>query len=127
MISGAAVAYILDPGLPAYGTNLLPHILFAQALTSAIGVVLWRGCYLNEGWVATYASVVSVAPAAVLATGGSWSGVVGGAILGAVLAPPLARAFSAKLPADFHPVIGNTAAMAVSTAVTLPLLGLLPA
>ncbi len=127
MISGAAVAYVLNPGLPAYGTNLLPHILFAQALTSAIGVVLWRGWYRDEGWVATYASVVSVAPAAVLATGGSWSGVVGGAILGAVLAPPLARAFSAKLPADFHPVIGNTAAMAVSTAVTLPLLGLLPA
>lgn len=127
MIFGAAVAYVLNPGLPAYGTNLLPHILFAQALTSAIGVVLWRGWYRDEGWVATYASVVSVAPAAVLATGGSWSGVVVGAILGAVLAPPLARAFSAKLLADFHPVIGNTAAMAVSTAVTLPLLGLLPA
>ncbi|WP_416403823.1 hypothetical protein [Arthrobacter sp. LFS091] len=127
MLSGAVVAHVLNPGLPSYGSGLLPHILFAQALTSAIGVVLWRGWYLDGGWAATYASVVSVAPAAVLATGGSFFGVVGGAILGAVLAPPLARVFSAKLPADFHPVVGNTAAMAVSTAVAVPLLGLLPA
>ncbi|MGO4435717.1 hypothetical protein AB4Y88_21260, partial [Paenarthrobacter sp. RAF9] len=33
MISGAVVAYVLNPGLPSYGSSLLPHILFAQALT----------------------------------------------------------------------------------------------
>ncbi|ASN22649.1 hypothetical protein CGK93_22405 [Arthrobacter sp. YN] len=121
-----AGAFVLNPALPSYGTNLLPHILFAQALTSAIGVVLWQRWYRDGGWAATYASVVSVAPAAVLAYGGSWSAMVGGAVLGAVLAPPLARLVSARLPAGFHPVIGNTAAMAVSTAAALPLLGLLP-
>ncbi|WP_017200462.1 hypothetical protein [Arthrobacter sp. M2012083] len=126
VILAVAVAFVLNPLLPSYGTGLLPHILFAQALTSAIGVTLWRGWYRDGGWAATYAPVVSVAPAAVLAYGGSWTGMVGGAVVGAVLAPPLARAMSARLPAGFHPVIGNTAAMAVSTAVALPVIGLLP-
>ena len=126
LILAVAAAFVLNPGLPSYGTGLLPHILFAQALTSAIGVTLWRGWYRDGGWAATYASVVSVAPAAVLAYDGSWQGMVGGAVMGAVLAPPLARAISARLPVGFHPVIGNTAAMAISTAVALPVLGLLP-
>ncbi|WP_420179389.1 hypothetical protein [Paenarthrobacter sp. TA1.8] len=126
LILAVAAAFVLNPALPSYGTGLLPHILFAQALTSAIGVTLWRGWYRDGGWAATYASVVSVAPAAVLAYGGSWTGMVGGAVVGAVLAPPLARAISARLPAGFHPVIGNTAAMAVSTAIALPVIGLLP-
>ncbi|UKA49780.1 hypothetical protein LFT48_20510 [Arthrobacter sp. FW305-123] len=126
VILAVAAAFILNPGLPSYGVGLLPHILFAQALTSAVGITLWRGWYRDGGWAATYASVVSVAPAAVLACGGSWQGIVGGALLGAVLAPPVARAVSARLPAGFHPVIGNTAAMAISTAVALPVLGLLP-
>ena len=103
----------------------------AVALTSAVGVVLWRswfrsGQFSNGGWAATYASLVSVAPAAVLAYDGSWWSIIGGAFLGAVLAPPIARAISARLPDGFHPVIGNTASMAISTAVTLPILGLLP-
>ncbi|XAS72097.1 hypothetical protein VUN82_23995 [Micrococcaceae bacterium Sec5.1] len=125
MILGVATAFLLNPALPAYGSNLVPHILFAQALTSAIGVVLWRGWFRNGGWAATYASLVSVAPAAVLAYDGSWQSIIGGALLGAVLAPPIARAISARLPEGFHPVTGNTAAMAISTAVALPILGLL--
>lgn len=125
VILGVALAFVLNPGLPSYGSNLVPHILLAQALTSAIGVVLWRSWYREDGWAATYASVVSVAPAAVLAYGGSWQSVVGGALLGAVLAPPIARVISARLPEGLHPVIGNTAAMAISTAITLPILGLL--
>lgn len=125
MLLGVATAFLLNPALPAYGSNLVPHILFAQALTSAIGVVLWRGWFSKGGWAATYASLVSVAPGAVLAYDGSWWSIIGGALLGAVLAPPIARAISARLPEGFHPVIGNTAAMAISTAVTLPILGLL--
>lgn len=126
LILGVAAAFVLNPGLPANGTGLLPQILFAQALTSAIGVVLWRGWFRDGGWAASYASVVSVAPAAVFATDGSWTGIIGGAVLGAVIAPPVARAVAARLPKDFHPTIGNVTGMAVATAVSLPLLGLLP-
>lgn len=126
VILGVAAAFLLNPALPGYGSSLVPHILFAQAIASAFGVVLWRKSFRNQGWAATYAPVVSVAPAAVLAFGGSWTAILGGAFLGALLAPPLARLISARLPAGYHPVIGNTAAMAVSTAVVLPVLGLLP-
>ncbi|MFJ4026628.1 hypothetical protein ACIPWF_06630 [Paenarthrobacter sp. NPDC089989] len=126
VILGVAAAFVLNPALPAYGSNLVPHILCAQAIASAVGVVLWRGWFRNDGWAATYAPVVSVAPAAVLAFNGSWAAIIGGAFLGALLAPPLARLIASWLPSGFHPVIGNTAAMAISTAVVLPVLELLP-
>ncbi|MFK0005306.1 hypothetical protein [Paenarthrobacter sp. NPDC090522] len=126
VILGVAAAFVLNPALPAYGSHLVPHILCAQAIASAVGVVLWRGWFRNGGWAATYAPVVSVAPAAVFAFNGSWASIIGGAFLGALLAPPLARLVASWLPSGFHPVIGNTAAMAVSTAVVLPVLGLLP-
>lgn len=45
---------------------------------------------------------------------------------GAVAGPPLAALISRRLPADFHPFIGNVASMAVCTLVGVPLLGLLP-
>lgn len=126
VILGVGAAFALNPGLPSYGSNLLPGILFAQALTSAFGVVLWREWFRDGGWAATYASMVSVAPAAVLAFNGSWTSIIGGALLGALVAPPLARGIAKRLPAGYHPVIANTAAMAISTAVVLPILGLLP-
>ncbi|QOT15395.1 hypothetical protein [Paenarthrobacter sp. YJN-5] len=126
VILGVGAAFALNPGLPSYGSNLLPGILFAQALTSAFGVVLWREWFRDGGWAATYASVVSVAPAAVLAFNGSWTSIIGGALLGALVAPPVARGIATRLPAGYHPVIANTAAMAISTAVALPVLGLLP-
>ena len=55
MILGVGAAFALNPGLPSYGSNLLPGILFAQALTSAFGVVLWREWFRDGGWEATYA------------------------------------------------------------------------
>jgi hypothetical protein len=125
VILGVSIAFVLNPALPSYGSNLVPHIIFAQALTSAIGVVVWRRWYRNGGWAPTYVSLVSVAPAAVLTFNGSWLSIVGGAVLGAVLAPPVARTISARLPKDFHPFIGNTLSMAISTAIILPTLGFL--
>jgi phosphotransferase system glucose/maltose/N-acetylglucosamine-specific IIC component len=125
VILGVSIAFVLNPALPSYGSNLVPHIIFAQALTSAIGVVVWRRWYRNGGWAPTYVSLVSVAPAAVLTFNGSWLSIVGGAVLGAVLAPPVARTISARLPKDFHPFIGNTLSMAISTAIVLPTLGVL--
>jgi MFS transporter, ENTS family, enterobactin (siderophore) exporter len=70
--------------------------------------------------------VVSVAPAAVLAFNGSIESIFGGALLGAIIAPPLAAAIASRLPKDFHPFIGNVASMTISTAVTVPFLRLLP-
>lgn len=125
VILGVSIAFVLNPALPSYGSNLVPHIIFAQALTSAVGVVLWRKWYRDGGWAPTYVSLVSVAPAAVLAFNGSWLSIIGGAVVGAILAPPIARTISSRLPKDFHPFIGNTLSMAISTAIILPILGFL--
>lgn len=122
VILAVIAAFLLNPAFPAFGSGLLPHILFAQALTSAVGVVVWRHLYRGGGWAPTYISVVSVAPATVLAFNGTAISIVVGSIGGAVLCPMVARPVSARLPKDFHPFIGNTISMAVSTAIVVAVL-----
>jgi MFS transporter, ENTS family, enterobactin (siderophore) exporter len=126
LILGVVVTYVLNPALPAYGSGLLWHILAAQALTAIIGVVLWRGQWARRPFYPTFVPVVSVAPACVLAYGGTTASIVAGAVLGAATSPPLAAAISSRLPTDFHPFIGNVAAMAIATSVIVPPLQLLP-
>ena len=91
---GVLLATALNALSPAYGSGLLAEILTAQALAAAIGVVVWRRQWIAKGWYPTYIPVVSVAPAAVLAYGGTATAIVGGALLGALLGPPLAAALS---------------------------------
>ncbi|WZH51907.1 MAG: hypothetical protein PIR53_18055 [Nocardioides alkalitolerans] len=124
LIAGAVVTTLLNPDFGSYGSGLLPRIMLAQALTSALGVVLWRHLYRGGGWAPTYISVVSVAPATVLAHGDSLLALVLGAVAGAVLCPVVARPVSRALPEDFHPFIGNTVAMAVVTSLVVPAVGL---
>lgn len=126
LIAGVVLAYLLNPAMVAYGSGLLPQILAAQAITAIIAVTVWRGQWARRPFYPTFVPVVSVAPACVLAYGGTAASVAAGAVLGAVLSPPLAAAISARLPADFHPFIGNVAAMAVATSVIIPPLQLLP-
>lgn len=126
LLLGLVVQVTVASGMSSYGTGLVAQIVLAQALTSAIGVVLWRRLYRNGGWAPTYISLVSVAPATVLATGGAPLPLVFGAVAGAVLCPLVARPISARLPADFHPFIGNVVAMAVVTSIVVPLATLLP-
>ncbi|WP_432844972.1 hypothetical protein ACQPXB_27910 [Amycolatopsis sp. CA-161197] len=52
--------------------------------------------------------------------------IAAGAILGAILAPPLAAYTSRRLPATIHPFVGNVVSMTVCTGVVVPALGLLP-
>ncbi|MNC75950.1 hypothetical protein D3C75_1275750 [compost metagenome] len=51
--------------------------------------------------------------------------VVASAVLGALVAPPLAVAISQRLPAYMHGYIGNVVSMAISTLAIVPLVGLL--
>lgn len=124
LLLGTLLAFLLNPMLPAAG-GLWPQVLAAQVLTGAIAVVLWRSGW-RKGWYPSFVPVVSVAPAAVLAYGGSVQSIVVGAVLGAVLSPPLAAAIGARMPAHFHPFIGNVVSMAVCCATIVPLLALLP-
>jgi hypothetical protein len=125
LLAGAWMAYTLNPMSPVYGSGLLPQLIGAQALTSAIGVVFWRRQWMLRGWYPTYVPLVSVVPAALLTYGGSWQVIVSSAVLGALCAPPLACAISARLPTDMHGYIGNVLSMAVSTALIIPLIGFL--
>ncbi|WP_396933435.1 hypothetical protein [Mycolicibacterium sp.] len=126
LIAGAVVAYLLDPASPAYGSGLLPQILAAQAITAILAVTIWRRRWARRPFYPTFVPVVSVAPACVLTYGGTPASVLAGAVLGAVVGPPLAAAISARMPADFHPFIGNVAAMAVATSLIVPPLQLIP-
>ncbi|MGJ7518305.1 hypothetical protein ACSFE6_28685 [Pseudomonas baetica] len=125
LLLGALLAYSLNALSPAYGSGLLLHIIGAQALASAIGVLIWRRQWMLRGWYPTYIPLVSVVPAAILGYGGSWQVIILSALLGALLSPPLACAISKRLPADMHAYIGNVLSMAISTLLIVPLIGYL--
>jgi hypothetical protein len=126
LLLGVVVAFLLNPVLPVYDSGLLPALLAAQVLSAAIAVPLWRSRWAQAGWYPSFVPVVSVAPACVVTFGGSVQAIVAGAVLGALVGPPLAATIARRLPADFHPFIGNVASMAICTAVIVSLLKLLP-
>ena len=125
LLLGALLAYSLNASSPAYGSGLLLHIIAAQALTSAIGVLFWRYQWMLRGWYPTYIPLVSVVPASILTHGASWEVMVTSAWLGALLAPPLAVAIARRLPNDMHAYIANVLSMAISTLLIVPLIGFL--
>lgn len=98
LLAGVLLAYALNPVSPAYGSGLVLPLLGAQALTSLSGVVIWRKQWIKRGWYPTYVPLVSVVPAAVLTHGGSWTVIASSALLGALIAPPLACAIAARVP-----------------------------
>lgn len=123
LLLGVLLAYGLNPAGPVYGSDLLLPMLAAQALASAIGVMVWRRQWIARGWYPTYIPIVSVAPAAVLIHGGGALVVIASALLGALIAPPLAVALSRRVPRHMHPYIGNVLSMALSTVLIVPVLG----
>ena len=125
LLLGALLAYTWNPMSPVYGSGLLPQLIGAQALTSALGVVIWRRQWMSRGWFPTYVPLVSVVPAAVLTYGGSWQVIISSALLGALIAPPLACAIAQRVPAYMHAYIGNVLSMAISTLLIIPVIGLL--
>ena len=123
LLAGVLLAYALNPVSAAYGSGLVLQLVGAQALTSALGVLIWRSQWIKRGWYPTYVPLVSVVPAAVLTHGGSWMVIGSSALLGALIAPPLACAIAGRLPTHFHPYIGNVISMALSTLLIVPVVG----
>jgi hypothetical protein len=126
MLLGILVSFALNPLLPYHGSGLTLQLLTAQILTATLAVTLWRRRWARHGWYPTFVPVVSIAPATVLAFGGTPASIVAGAVLGAGLGPPLAAAVARRLPRDFNPFIANTVSMALGTTVIVIALGLLP-
>ena len=120
---GVVLAFTLNPLSPAYGSGLLLHMVAAQALTSLVGVIVWRGEWRKRGWYPTYVPLVSVVPAAVLTYGGGPGVMIVSAVLGALIAPPLACAIARRVPGYMHPYIGNVLSMAISTLLIMPVIG----
>lgn len=125
LLLGALLAYQLAPEGPAYGSLLLMPMIAGQFLASLVGVVFWRQQWRARGWYPTYIPIVSIVPATVLAHGGNWQVVVTSAVLGALVAPPLAAAISQRLPGYMHGYIGNVMSMAICTLAIVPLVGVL--
>lgn len=125
LLLGVLLAYVLAPGAPAYGSQLVIQIVAGQALASLVGVLFWRRQWMARGWYPTYIPIVSIVPAAVLTLGGQWQVVVTSAVLGALIAPPLAVAISQRLPGHIHGYVGNVLSMAISTLGIVPLVALL--
>lgn len=125
LLSGVLAAYALSPASPAYGSLLVPEIVTGQALASLIGVLAWRRQWISHGWYPTYIPIVSIVPVAILTLGGSWPVMLLSAGLGAMIGPPLAIAINLRLPRYMPTHIGCVLAMALSTLVLVPLVGLL--
>lgn len=127
LILGVLLALLLAPGVPVYGSGQILAVLAGQVIAAAVGMALWHRKWVLRGFYPTFVPIVSVVPAAVLTLDGSVLSIVGSAVLGTLIGPPLAAAIAAQLPASFHPVIGNVASMAISTGAIVPALGLIHA
>lgn len=125
LLLGVLLAYAISPSGPAYGSLLVIEMIAGQTLASFIGVLVWRHQWRRLGWYPTYIPIVSVVPAAVLTLGGSWPVIVLSALLGALMAPPLAHAISRRLPSHMHGYIGNVLSMAVCTLAIIPFIRLI--
>lgn len=126
LLAGTLINYLVDPASASGAGNMLPRILIAQVLTAGMAIVMWHRQWSKYGWYPTFVPVVSVAPATVLAFGGSVQAVVTGAALGALAAPPLAAAIARRLPTHLHPFIGNVVSMSVLTAIIVAALSIVP-
>lgn len=126
LILGTLISWALNPAHPALGSGLLPAIILSQILTAAVGILLHYEGWRDNGWYPTFVPLVSVAPAAVLTYGGTMQSIIAGAVLGALVGPPVAQAIIKRLPDHWHLFIGNTLSMALCTLVIVPALGLLP-
>ncbi len=116
---GVFLAIYFNPLSIAYGSALISKILISQVLSSGIALLLWRKQWAVYGWYPTYIPISSVAPAAVLVYQGSILSILLGAILGAVIAPPLARFISLRLAHYQHAYIGNVLSMAITTLLAI--------
>ncbi|TPG28130.1 hypothetical protein EAH80_27750 [Mycobacterium hodleri] len=126
LLAGTIISYLLNPAMEGDVGNLLPRLLIAQVLTAGLAVTLWHRQWATYGWYPTFVPVVSIAPATVLAFGGTAQAIIAGAVLGALIGPPFAAAVARRLPKDFHPFIGNVVSMAIATAIIVTTLSVTP-
>ncbi|MFJ7078951.1 hypothetical protein [Streptomyces sp. NPDC098781] len=112
--------WYLQGFIQACGTGIWPSVAGAALLSVVLSALLWGATLAGGTWQP------SLVPAAVLTYDGALVPTVVAALVGALVAPPTAAAISTRLPAGFHPFVGNVAAMSICTALIVPLLSFLP-
>ncbi len=115
-IIGGIVIFFINPANPAYGTNYL-LILSSQFLTAAIGVYLWWHRIHELVFYPTYVPVVTVAPVMLLTYGFHIHVLIAGSLLGAVIGPPMGSLIGRNVPEGWHPYLGFTASMLITTLI----------
>lgn len=120
IILGCIITWILNPQQPAYGSGLFPALLLAGLLTEAISIFLYWDQWLENDWFPSFISAVSVAPGMILFFGASIPVIIIGAVVGAILCPPVANLVLRHRPAHWHNVVAFTLSMSINmTLVTL--------
>jgi hypothetical protein len=122
LLAGTTLSWVLNSGEAIYGTGVLPAVIAGQVTTSALGIVIWHERWRRLEWFPTFVPVVSVVPAVVLTYGDGAGKVVIAAVLGALLGPPVAQWVIDRIPGHWHPYVGNTFSMALSTAIVITVL-----
>lgn len=119
---GGILTWFLIPEHQFYGVKWWPFVFAMQLLTVSVGILLYRHQYMKLGWFPTFVPAVSLVPGNTLfyVAGGypDWVIIQAGlinAVLGGILGGPIAQFINDRLPPHQHPVVGNTASMAITT------------
>ncbi|WP_010281121.1 hypothetical protein [Bacillus timonensis] len=126
LLVGVSIEWILNSGHGAYASGAIPAIILSQFISAAVGIYLFRGKYIEQGWYATYVPVVSVGPACVLMFGPTIPVAVFAGVLGGIIGAPVAEYFARKLPEHIHPTVANVTSMALCTIVVAVVMNALP-
>lgn len=126
LLLGLLVDWVIDPRQPYYGTELLPIMVAAAIVSSAVGVFLYHRFWSANGFYPTFAPVVTVVPGICLMVQGDPTLTLLAAVLGGVLTPPVADMINRSIPRHWHPVIGITLSMTLCTVVIAAVIKALP-
>lgn len=135
LIAGALIAHVLAKrnskyqGIPvAYGTGLMPWILTASTISLLLSNLFYGWNIAETGWFPTFTVFVSCAAATVVTYGKQWRVIITGAVIGAILVPPISRFIMIYVagPAGLPGVIGSVAGMWIGCAIAFEIYKILP-
>ena len=117
LVFGSLLTWFLNPMQPYYGTGWFPALLLCQVITGATALYVYWPHWRESDFFPSFVPIVSVAPGLILVCGPSLFVVIGGAVCGALLTPPVAIMVNRNIPAHWHPMIGFTFSMALCAIV----------
>lgn len=114
MLGGLLIDWIINPASVYYGNAYLPIVLAGQVIASATGIFLYHTEW-KKGFYPTFLPIVTIVPGIAGICNGDVFLTLFVAVMGGIIAPPLAAMISSHMPRGWHPMIGNTMSMACCT------------